>query len=272
MQLIPNPPGKIIDGRIVFHSRELRPLDAEEMRKIRGKEIAMIFQEPMTCLNPVLTIGRQLTETMEEHLNLSLPEAETRSVELLKMVGIPDPRRRLGQYPHQFSGGMRQRVMIAMALACNPQIVIADEPTTALDVMIQAQILELLAHLRDKLGLAVLFVTHDLGIVAEVCDSVLVMYGGMVAEYADVDTVFNRPRHPYTQELLKAFPNLSNLQERLISIPGYPPRLNALPPGCLFAPRCPVVFERCHTAPPPLYRLNPVKAHYAGCYLVEKGG
>ena len=220
----------------------------------------------MNALNPVRTVGNQIAEAIWLHYPVSdKATVEDRVAELLEVVGI-NPGRKT-QYPHQFSGGMRQRAMIAMALACTPQIVIADEPTTALDVMIQAQILELLSQLRDKLGLAILFVTHDLGVVAEMCDTVLVMYGGVVAEYADVDTIYNNPQHPYTQELLKAFPDLSRPIGQLASIPGYPPRLDALPVGCRFAPRCPAVFERCHAAQPPLYSLTP--HHLAGCYLLE---
>jgi peptide/nickel transport system ATP-binding protein len=231
----------------------------------------MIFQGAMNALNPVRTVGDQIAEAISWH-NLATDKKmlDDRVCQLLELVGISTNRR--NQYPHQFSGGMRQRAMIAMALACNPQVIIADEPTTALDVMIQAQILELLLDLRQKLGLAVLFVTHDLGVVAEVCDTVLVMYGGVVAEYAEVDTIFNNPQHPYTQRLLQAFPDLSDVTKdrRLASIPGYPPRLNNLPSGCRFAPRCQSVFERCHEAQPPLYRLgNPKRPHDVSCYLLE---
>jgi oligopeptide/dipeptide ABC transporter ATP-binding protein len=260
--------GRIVDGQIVFRGQDLLDLTESEMADVRWKNISIIFQGAMNALNPVRRVGDQIAEAIRQHYPVTdKATVDNRVSELLDMVGIPPSRK--SQYPHQFSGGMRQRVMIAMALACTPQIVIADEPTTALDVMIQAQILELLGELREKLGLAVLFVTHDLGIIAEICDTVLVMYGGMVAEYTDVDTAFNQPQHPYTQELLKAFPNVANLKERLISIPGYPPRLNDLPSGCRFAPRCPVAFDRCHIAPPPLYRLS--QNHYASCYRVEPG-
>ncbi|MCE7983984.1 MAG: ABC transporter ATP-binding protein [Caldilinea sp. CFX5] len=218
-------------------------------------------------LNPTRTIGSQLAETITTHEKITNKAVLQRSVdELLNLVGI-NPNRR-DQYPHQYSGGMRQRAMIAMALACHPEVVIADEPTTALDVMVQAQILELLARLREQLGLSVLFVTHDLGVVAEICDSVLVMYGGVVAEYSDVDTIYNAPRHPYTQELLKAFPDLTRPNGRLVAIPGYPPRLDALPPGCRFAPRCPAAFARCQTSQPPLYGVG--QGHTASCFLVEQ--
>jgi peptide/nickel transport system ATP-binding protein len=269
MRLLPNA-GRIVAGQINCMGRDLLDLSEAEMREARWKDIAMIFQGAMNALNPVRKVGDQIAEAIAWH-NLATTKKmlDDRVSELLEMVGISANRRH--QYPHQFSGGMRQRAMIAMALACNPQIVIADEPTTALDVMIQAQILELLLMLREKLGIGVMFVTHDLGVVAEVCDTVLVMYGGVVAEYADVDTIFNRPRHPYTQELLKAFPNLTTSTEgrRLASIPGYPPRLNALPSGCRFAPRCPEAFDRCHATPPPLYTLSRVRRHEVSCYLME---
>lgn len=266
--------GRIVNGQIVFGGQDLLDLTETEMADVRWKDISMIFQGAMNALNPVRRVGDQIAEAIWQHYPVSdRNHVEARVSELLDMVGISPGRKT--QYPHQFSGGMRQRVMIAMALACTPQIVIADEPTTALDVMIQAQILQLLKKLREKLGVAVLFVTHDLGVVAEICDTVLVMYGGVVAEYADVDTIYNYPRHPYTQELLKAFPDLSNLSDRRLSaIPGYPPRLDDLPPGCRFAPRCPAVFDRCHTAQPPPFRLGRGRIrnntpHWASCYLVE---
>ncbi|MAU01816.1 MAG: dipeptide/oligopeptide/nickel ABC transporter ATP-binding protein [Anaerolineaceae bacterium] len=265
MRLLPGN-GRITSGQINFMGQDLLSLSEREMDGVRWKNIAMIFQGAMNALNPVHTVGNQIAEAIIQHNYITDKKLVTdRVVELLELVGIGAERK--DQYPHQYSGGMRQRAMIAMALACNPQVVIADEPTTALDVMIQAQILELLGQLRDKLGLSILFVTHDLGVVAEMCDTVLVMYGGVTAEYADVDTVFNDPQHPYTQELLRAFPDLTKPTEKLVSIPGYPPRLNALPPGCRFAPRCPQVFERCHIAEPALHRLN--GAHFASCHLVE---
>jgi peptide/nickel transport system ATP-binding protein len=220
----------------------------------------------MNALNPVRTIGDQIAEAIvRHHMADDNTTLDNRVSELLDLVGIGANRK--SQYPHQYSGGMRQRAMIAMALACAPQIVIADEPTTALDVMVQAQILELLLALRRRLGLAVFLVTHDLGVVAEVCDTVLVMYGGVTAEYADVDTLFNNPQHPYTQRLLDAFPDVTKPMDRLASIPGYPPRLNALPPGCRFAPRCALAFDRCHTDRPRLHRVG--EFHYASCHLVE---
>jgi peptide/nickel transport system ATP-binding protein len=265
MRLLPAA-GRITSGEINFMGRDLLDLSEQEMADVRWKNISMIFQGAMNALNPVRTVGYQIAEAIMRHIPMPDRHAlEQRVNELLDLVGIAPNRRE--QYPHQYSGGMRQRAMIAMALACNPQLVIADEPTTALDVMIQAQILELLSELRKKLGLAIIFVTHDLGVVAEMCDSVLVMYGGVTAEYSPVDTIYNDPEHPYTQELLKAFPDLSRPSDRLVAIPGYPPRLDALPPGCRFAPRCPAVFERCHVEPPVLHQLGP--AHYASCHLVE---
>lgn len=220
----------------------------------------------MRGMNPTRTVGSQIAETLTAHGDTTDRTILRRRVtELLDLVGISPSR--YDQYPHQYSGGMRQRAMIAMALACDPDVVIADEPTTALDVMVQAQILALLADLGAQLGLSVLFVTHDLGVVAEVCDSVLVMYGGVVAEYSDVDTIYNAPKHPYTQELLKAFPDLNRPNERLDSIPGYPPRLDDLPRGCRFAPRCPLAFDRCHSEQPPVYPIN--QGHSASCHLVD---
>ncbi len=265
MRLLPAA-GRIVDGEVTVMGRDVLALSEQEMEEVRWKEIAIIFQGAMNALNPVRTVGDQIAEAILRHVPI-MPKAaaEKRVGELLELVGIAASRR--VQYPHQYSGGMRQRAMIAMALACNPSVIIADEPTTALDVMIQAQILELLANLRQKLGLSVVFVTHDLGVVAEVCDTVIVMYGGVTAEYSDVDTIFNEPQHPYTRELLKAFPDLSRPGGKLTSIPGYPPRLNALPPGCRFAPRCPAAFERCHVEQPASHSLGGF--HVASCHLVE---
>lgn len=266
MRLLPSS-GRITNGEVFFMGRDLLSLNEPEMADMRWKHIAMIFQGAMNALNPVHAVGRQIGEAIIRHNYIrDKKQVDKRVCELLELVGIGPERRH--QYPHQYSGGMRQRAMIAMALACNPQVVIADEPTTALDVMIQAQILELLGTLREKLGLAILFVTHDLGVVAEMCDSVLVMYGGVTAEYASVDTIFNEPKHPYTQELLRAFPDLTKPTGKLVSIPGYPPRLNALPPGCRFAPRCPHVFEQCHIEQPPLHALS--RGHVASCHLAPK--
>jgi peptide/nickel transport system permease protein len=258
--------GKVVNGEVDFDGHDLIALSEEELRDVRWKGIAIIFQGAMNALNPVRTVGDQLAEAIRQH-DPGKPAAalDTRVSELLNLVGISEERK--GDYPHQYSGGMRQRAMIAMALACDPQIVIADEPTTALDVMIQAQILELLSSLREKLGLSIIFVTHDLGVVAEMCDSVLVMYGGVMAEYAPVDRVYNAPQHPYTRELLKAFPDLANPSKKLSSIPGYPPRLDDLPAGCRFAPRCRVALERCSRDLPGITDLG--EEHIARCHLVE---
>jgi oligopeptide/dipeptide ABC transporter ATP-binding protein len=265
MRLLPAA-GRIVRGRVDFVGRDLLALSEDQMTDVRWKNIAMIFQGAMNALNPVRTVSDQIAEAIVRHNPATSKTTLLNHVaELLEMVGIGANRK--DQYAHQYSGGMRQRAMIAMALACNPQVVIADEPTTALDVMVQAQILELLVTLCRKLGLAVLLVTHDLGVVAEVCDTVLVMYGGVTAEYTNVDTLYNDPRHPYTQRLLRAFPDLSRPMDKLASIPGYPPRLDALPPGCRFAPRCPLAFDRCHVELPPLHMLG--EFHYASCHLVE---
>jgi peptide/nickel transport system permease protein len=259
--------GQVVGGKVYFMGKDVTAMSEQELLDVRWDGISIIFQGAMNALNPVRTVGDQIREAIIKHVAI-LPgdKVDDRVVELLDLVGIAADHKE--HFPHQYSGGMRQRAMIAMALACNPQVVIADEPTTALDVMIQAQILELLDTLRQRLGLSIIFVTHDLGVVAEMCDSVLVMYGGVTAEYSDVDTIYNSPRHPYTQELLKAFPDLSNPEKRLASIPGYPPRLDALPAGCRFAPRCPVAFERCHLEQPALHALN--GGHVASCHLVEE--
>lgn len=258
--------GQIVGGKVMFNKTDMATASEEQLADIRWKSISIIFQGAMNALNPVRTVGDQIAEAIRKHIPIgSEAELDARVVELLDLVGIAADHK--DHYPHQYSGGMRQRAMIAMALSCSPDIVIADEPTTALDVMIQAQILELLDELRHKLGLAVIFVTHDLGVVAEMCDTVLVMYGGVTAEYADVDTIYNEPRHPYTQELLKAFPDLSDPEKRLTSIPGYPPKLDDLPAGCRFAPRCPLAFDRCTTDMPKLHELG--NGHIASCHLVE---
>ncbi|MCE5207877.1 MAG: ABC transporter ATP-binding protein [Chloroflexi bacterium] len=259
--------GRITEGEIFFKGTDWLDLTEKQMEEVRWKEISMIFQGAMNALNPVRTIGDQIAEAIRQHLGETRKSTLNAMVEeLLDRVGIPPNRRE--SYPHQYSGGMRQRAMIAMALACSPDVVIADEPTTALDVMIQAQILELLSRLQKQLGLSVILVTHDLGVVAEVCDTVLVMYGGVTAEYAPVDVIYNFPRHPYTQQLLSAFPDLSKPTERLVSIPGYPPRLEALPPGCRFAPRCNKAFDRCHVEKPELRFL--ASDHAASCHLLEE--
>lgn len=266
MRLLP-PGGRIMNGEIKFQGKDLLTISENEMSALRWRDIAMIFQGAMNALNPVRTVGDQIAEAILKHTMISSPQALNKRIEeLLDLVGIAPNRK--DDYPHQYSGGMRQRAMIAMALACDPKIVIADEPTTALDVMIQAQILDLLMSLRDKLGLSIIFVTHDLGVIAELCDTVLVMYGGVVAEYADVDNVFNDPQHPYTRELLRAFPDITHSDKRLNTIPGYPPRLDNLPAGCRFAPRCPVAFDRCHVETPPLIQVNGTQ--HASCFLLEE--
>src|SRR2546422_6092044 len=237
MRLIPTPPGRIVAGAITYNGRNLLELPPAQMRKIRGKEISMIFQEPMTSLNPVFTVGEQIAEAVRLHERLGRRDAMDKTVEMLKLVHIPNAERRAKEYPHQLSGGMRQRVMIAMALSCNPHLLIADEPTTALDVTIQAQILDLLTSLQDELGMAMIFVTHDLGVVAEICDRVAVMYAGQVVEEATVDALFARPRHPYTAGLMESMPQLAPPGSRLRVIPGQVPRPEDLPTGCRFHPR-----------------------------------
>jgi oligopeptide/dipeptide ABC transporter ATP-binding protein len=256
MRLV-GPPGKIVAGEILFEGRDLLKLSNAEMRSVRGDDIAMIFQDPMTSLNPVFTVGEQIAEALRLHRRLSRADARKAAVEAMREVSIPDPELRANDYPHQLSGGMRQRVMIAMALACDPKLLIADEPTTALDVTIQAQILELLDHLRKTRELAVLLITHDLGVVAEVADRVAVMYTGKIVEESPVDELFARPKHPYTEGLLRSVPKLTAKdvvkQERLQTIEGMVPRPNALPPGCHFEPRCPYALPRCREGEIPLY-------------------
>jgi oligopeptide/dipeptide ABC transporter ATP-binding protein len=237
-RLIPNPPGEIIEGKIIYNNQNLLDLSYEEMRNIRGKDIAMIFQEPMTSLNPVLTIGVQMNEVLIKHENLSKEEATKRSIEMLESVGIPDPKQRILEYPHQFSGGMRQRVMIAMALQCNPALLIADEPTTALDVTIQAQILDLMMDLMEKRNdAAILLITHDLAVVAETCDRVIVMYGGEIQEIAEINELFENPLHPYTKALMKSIPHLETKTDRLIALKGMVPSLLEMGDGCKFCNR-----------------------------------
>jgi oligopeptide transport system ATP-binding protein len=269
IRLIPAPPGKITDGKVLFQGRDLLKMDNDEIRHIRGNRIAMIFQDPMTSLNPVLTIGRQVGESLQVHMGMDKGQARRRSIELLEMVGIPQADQRIRDYPHQFSGGMRQRVMIAMALSCNPQILIADEPTTALDVTIQAQIVELVKRLRDEIGMAVIWITHDLGVVAGLVDRVNVMYAGFIAETGPVNEIYARPRHPYTIGLLGSLPRLDeSSHERLTSIDGLPPDLIAPPTGCRFAPRCDFATERCQTENP---ELSPVGLdHEAACWNLDK--
>jgi peptide/nickel transport system ATP-binding protein len=245
LRLVAEPPGRIVEGRIAFKGRDLLGLSASEMRAIRGKEISMIFQEPMTSLNPVYSVGEQIIETLVLHEHLTRKAARERAVEMLERVGIPAARQRIDEYPHQLSGGMRQRVMIAMALACRPAILIADEPTTALDVTIQAQILELLKELQREMGMAVILITHDLGVVAETADRVAVMYAGQVVEYAEVRAIFRQPLHPYTAGLQASLPKLGIVQDRLRVISGTVPNPANFPRGCRFHPRCPVMISRC---------------------------
>ena len=270
MRLVAAPAGRIVDGQILFKGQDLLKLDEESMRRHRGREIAMVFQEPMTSLNPVLSIGRQLTEGLEIHLGMTARQALRRSVELLAMVGIPDSERRLAQYPHQFSGGMRQRMMIAMALSCGPSLIMADEPTTALDVTIQAQILELIKDLSRRLGVALVIITHNLGVVARYADRVNVMYAGKIIEQGTAREVYADPRHPYTLGLLRSVPRLDEPRKaKLDPIDGQPPDLTRLPAGCAFAPRCVYKIDRCTREVP---SLAPVGApgHLSACWVADK--
>jgi len=270
LKLIPMPPGRIVDGRILWRGRDLVPIGSGDMRKIRSKEIAIIFQEPMTSLNPVYTVGDQIAEVIRLHEGLPRRAALDRAVEMLRLVHIPNPERRIRDYPHQFSGGMRQRVMIAMALACNPALLIADEPTTALDVTIQAQILDLLAEMKSRLGMAVLLITHAMGVVAETAQRVAVMYAGKVVEEAPVGELFAQPRHPYTQGLIRSIPRVDRAatrKSRLESIAGVVPSLLDPMPGCRFAPRCPFARPACLEAPPPLREI--AAGHKVACVLSE---
>jgi oligopeptide transport system ATP-binding protein len=266
LRLLPTPPAEVSSGQVNYRGRDLLQISENEMEHLRGSEIAMVFQDPMTSLNPVLTIGRQLTEPLRVHLDMDKQTAHDRAIELLEHVGISDAARRLNDYPHQFSGGMRQRVMIAMALACVPAILIADEPTTALDVTIQAQIVELVQRLRAELGMAVIWITHDLGVVAEMAERVLVMYAGYIVEEALVDDLYEDPRHPYTIALLDALPRVDRRRDkRLRSIPGAPPNLLVEPKGCPFAARCELVTERCREEMPPFIQVE--LNHHAACWV-----
>jgi len=272
MRLVPGPAGRIVAGEILFKGRDLLRLPEDAMRRVRGREIAMIFQEPMTSLNPVLTIGRQLTEGLEIHLGLGPTDARRRAIELMGLVGIPDPAQRLDQYPHQFSGGMRQRMMIAMALACDPALILADEPTTALDVTIQAQILELLKDLSRRLGVAMLIITHNLGVVARYADRVNVMYAGKIIERGTARELYRNPRHPYTLGLLQSVPRLDRpRRERLRPIEGQPPDLSRLPSGCAFTVRCAFRVERCPVERPPLRAIGG-NGHVTACWEAERLG
>jgi oligopeptide transport system ATP-binding protein len=268
MRLIPSPPGKVVGGQALFEGQDILALSEKEMRKIRGAKISMIFQDPMTSLNPFLRISTQMVETIRLHnKELSKDEALERSIEMLHLVGIPSAEKRVRDYPHQFSGGMRQRVMIAMALSCNAEILIADEPTTALDVTIQAQILELIAKLSSKMGTAVILITHDLGVVAGMCDHVCVMYAGKIVERAETEKLYAHPAHPYTEGLIKSVPRMDTTQKgkRLFSIEGQPPNVIDLPPCCPFHPRCHKAMEVCRHAYPPLRHLG--EGHEVSCWL-----
>ena len=268
MRLIPDPPGHIDSGTIEYEGRDLLALSYEEMREVRGKDIAMIFQEPMTSLNPVFTIGMQVQEALRFHEDITKEEGQRRAVEVLEQVGIPDAEKRLNDYPHQFSGGMRQRVMIAMALICKPALLIADEPTTALDVTIQAQILDLMKDLqREREGSSVMLITHDLAVIAETCDRVIVMYGGRVQEVARVTDLFDNPLHPYTQGLLGSIPTQASKGQPLPLVEGNVPSIFNFPSGCRFRSRCPLAEERCATEEPALRTLAP--GHEVRCHLVE---
>jgi oligopeptide/dipeptide ABC transporter ATP-binding protein len=265
MGLLPSPPAEVTGGEVLFQGRDVRAMDKREMRRLRGGEIGFVFQDPMTSLNPVFTVGFQLMEPLREHMGLSKREARVRAAELLALVGIPTPKDRLNDYPHQFSGGMRQRVMIAIALACDPKVLIADEPTTALDVTIQAQILELVKELREKLGMAIVWITHDLGVVAGIADRVMVMYGGLVVEHATVVELFSNPQHPYTRALMQTLPAISGERsEKLRSISGQPPTLNATPTSCPFAPRCGHAHARCRKENPVISQRGP--GHDVACF------
>lgn len=271
LRLIPNPPGRIVSGEIMFEGTNLLDLSPAEMRRIRGNDISMIFQEPMTSLNPVFTIGNQIAEAVRLHQGLSNREAINKAIEMLTLVGIPEPSRRVHEYPHQLSGGMRQRAMIAMALSCNPKVLVADEPTTALDVTIEAQILDLMRNLQSELGTAIIMITHDLGVVAEMARKVVVMYAGKVVEQAPVEQIFGDPNHPYTQGLLNSLPSADlgkasgGDKHRLQEIPGIVPSLLNLPPGCKFASRCPKAMAVCEEKEPPLEQVS--ADHLSACWL-----
>jgi oligopeptide transport system ATP-binding protein len=267
MGLIPQPPGEIPTGEVIFRGRDLLKLSKNQQRLVRGAEIAMVFQDPMTSLNPVLTIGRQITEALKLHLGMDNEQARARAAELLTMVGIPSARERLDDYPHQFSGGMRQRVMIAMGISCNPQLLIADEPTTALDVTIQAQILDLVRRLRDKIGMAMIWISHDLGVVAGLADTVQVMYAGYIVERGPVKDVYADPRHPYTIGLLGSLPRLDQKNDRLYSIEGAPPDMRYLPKGCPFAARCPYRIAKCDENPSLLPVAGGSPEHISACWV-----
>ncbi|RKX79622.1 MAG: ABC transporter ATP-binding protein [Spirochaetes bacterium] len=269
MRLIDSPPGKILEGEVIFGGEEMLKKSSSEMRKIRGKEISMIFQEPMTSLNPVYTIGNQISETVLFHQNVNKNEARKIAVEMLKLVGIPLPERRVNEYPHQLSGGMRQRAMIAMALSCKPKLLIADEPTTALDVTIQAQILDLIKRIKKEVGMAVMIITHDLGVIAEMAENVVVVYGGMAVEYADVRTIFKEPKHPYTIALYNSIPRLTDQKKRRLEvIPGTVPDPMRFPAGCRFHPRCRFAQKVCTAEIPELQEID--QNHRVRCFIYDR--
>ena len=269
LRLIANPPGRIIDGEILYNGKNLLSLTEKEMRSVRGNDISMIFQEPMTSLNPVFPVGKQIMESLTYHQHMTKEQARERAIEMLRLVEIPNPEKCIHNYPHQLSGGMRQRVMIAMALACNPKILIADEPTTALDVTIQAQILKLMAGLQEKTQTSIILITHDLGIVAQIARNVMVMYAGEEVEYADVRTIFKDPRHPYTIGLLKSIPSINEERDTLYTIKGMVPSPRDLPEGCRFAPRCEHACQRCLKERPPIFDVG--NGHRVRCWNCQGG-
>jgi len=269
--LLPTPPSRVESGRVLWQGEDLLQASTERRRRVRGGEIGMIFQDPLTSLHPYYKVGWQIIEMIQQHESVSKEDARKRAVELLRLVGIPHPDRRVDDYPHQFSGGMRQRAMIAMAMALNPALLIADEPTTALDVTVQAQVLRVIQRMQEMFGTAVILITHYLGVIADVADDVLVMYGGEIMERADRRTLFVNSHHPYTEGLLQSLPAYGGARERLRPIPGQPPSLLSPPPGCPFAPRCPYVMDRCRTEDPPLAAAGEEPGHISACWLPHRG-